>query len=369
MSIGIPSASAIRSGLWLGVAVLSVSVYAARTTAFESLRNQIYTAPSTTLPARIEPGQQTELIAEFAGRVREANVQPGQHVEAGAVLFVLENEELNGQVAAATKRVEAAEAHLEAARSLGTSEKSKSLLDEQRRAALRARDMAKERLNAYRLSDAERALESARTAVKEIRGLLREGFATTSELDTQLSRQENASRELEAAREHLSRLREEVEQAESNLRMVDLQAGVEPVSTSGTEADLADARSALAVAEERVRRLTIIAPHGGVVLDSSLKTGDSVPAGGRLLTIADLSFLSVSAPIDGSLARMLRAGQSVTVLLPGNRTLTAAVTSVALRTENAGQTYRVDVRIQNPDPGNVVVGLDAQLRFDHTVAR
>jgi multidrug resistance efflux pump len=113
MSSGVTSVSVIRGALWLGLCALAAGVYASRSEAplAEQIQQAVGAPATTALPARISPGSQSDLVSEVMAEVVSVHRQPGDVVEAGELLLVLENRELSSQAEAAQKRLGAAAAH------------------------------------------------------------------------------------------------------------------------------------------------------------------------------------------------------------------------------------------------------------------
>src|SRR5262249_13021409 len=125
--------------------------------------------------------------------------------------------------------------------------------------------------------------------------------------------------------------------------------------------------AALTAAKDRVARLHLFAATKGTILDFSAHEGESIPAGARLGHIADLETLTISAPVNAAIAHRINVGRHVGVHLPTDppSVLQATVSAVALVPDSAEGAYTIRVKIPNPAPGQVMVGLDASLEIDH----
>jgi multidrug efflux pump subunit AcrA (membrane-fusion protein) len=120
------------------------------------------------------------------------------------------------------------------------------------------------------------------------------------------------------------------------------------------------------VARERADRLTIRASKSGTVLETGARAGEWTPAGQRIARIADLSTLTISAPVAAGIAQQVKPGRKVLVRLPiGTSFETKAKVSEVTLVPGADQAYVVRVVIPNPDPKAVVVGLEAEIELDH----
>jgi multidrug efflux pump subunit AcrA (membrane-fusion protein) len=373
MSVEFKPVALLRGALLVGLAVLAVGVYSLRTDV--DLPGQISlamdTSARTALPARVEPGSKSDVVSEFPSRVAAVLTHVGAVVQAGDTLVVLENREISNQIEVARKRLAAAAAHLDALRSPSAAALSDNLSRERMRSAMRNRDSARQRLQAFQLRDSESALKTAQERLEAIRPLVRRGLATEAELDEYERRLDSAAREAEAAREHLSHLSQELDQAESQVRLLELQDAGSAHDPASAEADYADAQAALMAAEERGSRLEVKATSGGTVLSLPVRQDEWILPGTRIAHIADLSTLKISAPVTAALARAIQVGRPLSVLLPGaaSERIPTTVKDVLLVPDATHQAYLVQAVVANPDPTTVLVGLDAQLEFDHLDAR
>jgi multidrug efflux pump subunit AcrA (membrane-fusion protein) len=369
MSTTVRSLAVVRGVALVGLSVLAVSVYASKAGMAlpEHLQLAAGSSSKTVLQASVEPGSLSVLVSEFPARASDVLAAAGEIVDEGDVLVVLENREITTQIEAAQKRLEAAAAHLAAARSPANAVRSRSLGREQMNRALRNRELARQRLEAFHVDDAEAALQAASERVKEVKPLLQRGLATEAELELHQRRQTEAQREVDTAHEHLSRLRKELDQAESEIRLLEIEEAAVPPSATSAEADYADAEAALTAAQERGKRLQIRAPARGTVLSLPVQPGEWILAGTPIAQVADLSTLTISAPVSAAVARTVQVGRPLEVLLPGEdrAPIPSRVAEVALVPDVHQHAYLIKVIIPNPDPEDVLVGLPAQLKVDH----
>ena len=365
--------SVLRGILWVALAVLGATAYAVKlnTPLVEQFGSHLPGAQHTVFTGSIEPGIQTTLLSDYSANVVSVHVKVGDVVHAGDPIAVLASPELNGQVAAAQRRLDAASAHLATQRSQNERKLESKLQEERLRTANRGVELAKKRLKSFKIEDSDRALAAARKRLEQVRTLVQRGLATDSELENEQSRERSAVQELDLARDRQSRLEQELEQAESQLRLTELSA-VEPTAPSGNaEADYADALAALTVAQDRVQRLSVTAPHDGTVVELPVQPGDVIPSGARLARIADLSRITVVTPVSAAVAQHVAPGRSVKIKLPLEpaQTILTQVTEVGLVPEAGQQSYLIKVTFPNPAPNTVLVGLAAEVEIDHGRAR
>jgi Mrp family chromosome partitioning ATPase/multidrug resistance efflux pump len=322
----------------------------------------------TVLPAHIRPSQAVTLRAPEAAEIAELLVKAGTEVSAGQPLLVLRS-------ADAEREREAARARLELL--LGQAEIVAGGASLFTRRAERQRmrvEAARERLQAFSLEPARKNHERAQRRAEEIRGLFQQNLATRSELEQADAQVAVEAAQLRAADEHLSRLREEYEGAEADLRLMQPTGAGAPGAKSAPgeagadlEIQLRDARQQLLLANQRLGRLQVRAAAGGVVLWVGAQPGEHVLSGAELMRIGDLSQLAIDVPVSARVATRVREGQRVTVLIPTDppSRARAQVSSISLIPEGGDRAYTVRVLIPNPRPGTVLAGLEGAVEFPH----
>lgn len=325
----------------------------------------------TVLPATIGAGSQFNIVSEFPAKINAVLVSHGLPVKEGEALLRLESAEITSQLATARKRVEIATLRLRDARASDHLERALTAQSERLVAAVRDRSAARERLKAFSLAQAESALAAATSRVTEIRSLIRQGVATSAELDNARVQEQGATRDLNAAREHFSRLKQEDEQAEAQVRLAQVQPATDNTGVAPAEWELEQAGTALALAEERERRLVVTAPGAGTIIELPVHVGESVLAGVPLARIADLSHLMISVPVSAQIARKITIGKRVRVRLPSDPPIRvdSTVESVTITPNSAEHAYLIRVLVPNPDPKLVLAGLEAAVEFEHLEAR
>jgi membrane fusion protein (multidrug efflux system) len=356
----------LTSVLWLLALLLVIVAFVARSSPALShaVQARFGAAGQTVLPAKIEPVAQFEIAAEYGGTVQQVQLAAGSLVQSGSTLMVLENAELAAEALAASRRLEVAALRLRMANSKnrpGAVEREYSQI------ALQDHAAAVDRFNNHSLVAAERAASNSRKRAAEVRGLAGQGLATASEVENAQVAEAAASRDLDAAREHRSRLKQEVAQAESRLRLVQMQSpeGQGPLANYRSEYE--EAQAAVTVTQERMNRLRISAPGEGTIIELHVREGERVSPGRRLARIADLASITVSAPVSAQVAQSVSPGQRVRVRLPLDppREIEARLSEVTRVPDVVHQTYFIRVVVRNPEPSSVLVGLEAEMQIDH----
>ncbi len=318
----------------------------------------------TVLPAKIEPVVQFELTAEYAGTVRNVHAAAGAQVQSGDLLMVLENNELSAEALAATRRME-----LAALRVRMDGVKPKLNAVEREHASLAQQDhlAAIERLNQYSLSTLEVAERNARKRLSDVKALFDRDLATAAELEGAQAMASAAARDLAAAREHRSRLEQEVAQTASRLRVTQLQTSGAPAQGAGNRSEFEEAQAAAAVTQERLNRLRITSPGAGTLIELLVREGERVAAGRRIGRVADLSSIMISAPVTGQVAQSLSSGQPIRVRLPLEppKEVEARITEVTRMPDPVSQAFFIRTVVRNPEPSSVLVGLEATIEINH----
>jgi HlyD family secretion protein len=363
--------SLTRTSLYLSGLLIAAALFASsrvRSSVYEVWKPYAGASSETVLAAKIEPAFQVSLFTEYTAHVTQVLVSAGARVAKGDVLAILENGEIASQLTAAERRVEIATARLRETRSKEGLQQTRRLEQERLLAARRDRDAAKERMDGFSLAGAEGTLETARSRVSGLRGLVRQGLATRVELDSAQAAEDAAQRDFASAREHVSRLRQEFESASSHVRQLDLQNSAPRSSIVLAESDLEDARATLNTAAQRADRLRVTAPAAGTVTDLPVRAGEWIPAGAPVARVADLAQLRISAPVTAVVAQKVSAGERVRVCIPTEppQRLDAFVDSVTLAPDAAQHAYLIRVIVPNPSQQAVLVGLEAAIEFFHS---
>jgi RND family efflux transporter MFP subunit len=244
--------------------------------------------PALHLSGRLQPRLAASLSAEVAGAVVARSAEPGQRVDAGALLLRLEE----GDYRDALTR---AEAQLE-----------------QERAAI-ARDR---RLLAL-------ARQNRDLSAREVKRLERLG----TESLTSVSR-------LDEARQRLLQL--EGEQARLDYS----------VSTAASRLSLR--RAELARAERDLARTRITAPFAGTVNELLADVGDRIAKNQQLASLVALDELDLYAEIPGDAQTALSLGQSLNVQVGGEA---REGTLISLQREPDRNTHTLALRIRLPGTG------------------
>ena len=231
-------------------------------------------------PGRVEPlSEEVRVGAQIEGRLRHVAVEEGDHVTAGQVLAVLENDDYTARIASAAAQLQITEA-------------------EARRVVNGARDHER-REAAASLHEAEAVLTHARANHQRRRELFAETVISRDEMD-------KAEEQLRVSESRVDALRE-------RHALVDAAAREEDAARARADVALARARLDEAVA---LREKTIIrAPAAGLVLRTHRRAGESVSTqvDAPVVTLADRSTVRVRVDVDETDVGRVAVGQAAYV--------------------------------------------------------
>jgi multidrug resistance efflux pump len=134
--------------------------------------------------------------------------------------------------------------------------------------------------------------------------------------------------------------------------------GVSAPDTTALDADIVQAQSDVAIAEEDVRRLNIVAPMDGTVVDWQATQGQNIQGGQALGSVVDLKHLKVYAEVRPQLAEYMLPGSTVKVVMPGpdQRKFEGRVVGAGLIDQTGQQ--KITINVTDPDeelvPGSTV---------------
>jgi HlyD family secretion protein len=271
----------LRLWFWRGSAVLLVIVFFV---ARYFLRDQLpvrevrvgHQEVLNTVSAngRVEPLANYEIHSPIASTVKAVYVTPGEQVPAGKLLLQLDDVQARSRVASAESGVKAAQASLDAALHNGTLQERQASSADIARAQM-GRDQAKHDLDA-------------------LNGLKASGAASAAEVAAAQQRLDSAQAALHAAEQGA-------------------QTRYTSVEVDRARAQLAEAQSALAAANEVLAQTAPRSPIAGTVYSLSTNATEFAEEGKTLMEIADLSRERVRGYFDEPSIGQLAIGQKIEI--------------------------------------------------------
>ncbi|MBP8002773.1 MAG: efflux RND transporter periplasmic adaptor subunit [Chloroflexi bacterium] len=273
---------------------------------------------------------------ELGGRVAEVLVAEGEVVEVGQVVVRLDTTLLEGQLAQAQAGLAAANAQLALLQNSPT-EAELSAVTAQVNRAQTALDTLNEQLDtaetqaddvAEQITELQNQIITVQTAglVEQLAGLnaqlaLAQQLQVTTQTQVKLLEGQVATAEagLDAA------------QAQLDLA----EAGPKPQQIEAVEAQVAAAQATVALLSTQIRRQTLTAPVGGVILARAIEPGEVASPGATLLLIGQLDDLTLTVYVPEDQYGQIELGQTATLTadsFPGE-TFTGTVRRIADQAE------------------------------------
>ena len=325
------------------------------------------TGLETVLPARIKAAGLYAINAGLAGTVSELSIKAGDTVVPGQVLAVISNPDIEGLVERARRRMELAAERLTQPKA--APQPQRRWLEEQHAAAARNLRAAEQRLQEFSLADAEQAYQRAKGNADRIRALLDQHLATAREAEDAQRQADNELRNLNGRRELAARLRQELEAAQSQVKMAQLQLdSVPPAADSGyARLEYEEAKAAFETLAGRLSGLRVVAEHPGTVIQINATLGGPVQEGAVLVQLANSGNLHFDVSAPASVAKGVRVGSAVLVRVPTDPPfeVSARVAQVLLEPDPQQLSYLIRVTIPNPAPDRLLVGLEGAVAFSH----
>lgn len=229
---------------------------------------------SSSTNGKVQPIDDFKLTAQAAGQVEEVYVRVGQHVNAGQMLLKMDDRYAFASLAHANSAVKASEQAASAVQHGGTQEERNALTADLTRAQMQRQQNA--------------------TTLESLKKLQQSGAASASEVAAAQHRLELDDANIKSIQDRMTNRYGQEDRAR-------------------VQAELADARAAVAAAQGNVARADIRSPIPGTVYYLPVSRFDNVNAGEDLVSVADLNRMRVTAYFDEPEVGGLANGQSVTI--------------------------------------------------------
>ena len=231
----------------------------------------------------VQPRTRTVISAQVMGLIRQVLVEPGQSVQAGQTLLLIDSQQLLADEA------QAAAARLEATSGL---------------------------------VESERAIDSARSRFALAK-------STHARLKTLYDRRSLSSQEMDEANSRLS-------QAASALAMVEARR-------AQVSARIAQSEQALKSAQLTSRYATLTAPFAGIVSEKLAQVGAMATPGAPLLVLERASGFRLEMNVEESRSSQIRIGMPLRVVLEQGDAVDAKVTEIVPSLDPASRSLTVKV--------------------------
>ncbi len=300
------------------------------------------------LTASIASLSQAVLYPKTSGYLQAVIVRPGDPVQAGQVVAVIDHAQLDAQLAQAQAQLAAAEASVQTAQAQVAAARA------QRLTAAASRSLAAAQVaNAQGgLKKAQAQLADAQATYNRTAELARQGAVAQQSLDDAKAQVVSAQAGVDSADAQVRAAQAQVAQADAQVQAAEQQEAASASQLRTQRAQAATQQAAVENARIQLRYATITAPFSGVVVSRQLDPGAYVTPGTStpILTIADIDHLDVLVPISEADLPAVHRGDPVQIRVDAypTRVFRGVVTRMAGGVDPATRTLQVEIDIANP---------------------
>ena len=370
---------------------------------------------------------QIRIAAELGGRIVQVHATKGQQVQAGKVLVELDAAQIVDRLAEAEAAVAAAQADLDVVRAgprdaeIAAARAALALAQAQHSGALSAWQNAAQQAETPQQIDAQIVYAQTQVKLAEQGTILAQAELEREKLLRDQKRKNSKEREIAdlqvlAAEKKIARAQADLETAQTTLNWLylirskplaliaransthsqarvaeqgiavaraglnDLLAGPTPQEIAVAEQAVLVARAQANVLRANLSKFTLTSPVDGVILNQSLHGGELAAPAATILTLADLSRVTLTVYVPVNQVGHVQLGQQVRVTVDSfpDRTFPGQVTrigdqpeytprNVATQEERLNTFYAVEVHLDNHDHA-LKPGMPADATFVSTDA-
>ncbi|NNU75442.1 efflux RND transporter periplasmic adaptor subunit [Clostridium estertheticum] len=279
---------------------------------------------TTKYGSKLATSSQTVVTSKIAGKVSGVNVDVGQSVNKGDILFTLDRLELTAQYNVAKAALDTANANLD--------KTSGSGYEQQLIPANSTLNIAKTTYN------------DAKNNYNTIHQQYNIGDAAKSELDAAKSKMDSASLQVSAASDSLALLKSKTG----------------PQTDAAAEGQVQQAKASLDLAQIQMDNASIASPINGVISERNVEVGEVVSSAVSAFTIIDASSLRSEVAMTDKDVIKVKVNQKIPVQISSmnNKIVQGIVDTISPSADAKTQLYTVKVKIENPSnllkPGMIV---------------
>jgi multidrug efflux pump subunit AcrA (membrane-fusion protein) len=268
-----------------------------------------------TVSGVVEPKEMVRVFAKIMGQVKEVSVQEGEQVEKGAILMRLDDEQIRLQVAQAKANLDSAHASLERIK-----------------AGARPQEVSQAEAG---VRQAKISLDSAEENYQKMQKLFTEGAISEQQHDQAKNQYEIAKAQYQSVSESYKLITE----------------GASSQDIKAVEAQVRQAQSALELAQSQLNSTIIKAPISGSVTAVSVKTGELASSAMPLLSIIDVSELSVKTGISEKDIGAVHLGQDAEIFIDAypQKKFSGEIVSKGVVVDPVTKTMEIKIRVKEAD--------------------
>ncbi len=276
--------------------------------------------------SKLNPVQEVTIFPKTGGKVAGLNVDIGDKVTAGQVLFTLDTAELQAQLQSQQAGLAASNANL--------AKTSDSGLQQQITTAQQATQKS------------QIAYNDAKDNYDKMQKLYNSGAIAKQELDNSKVKYDNCSVDLKSAEDNLNLLVEKIG----------------PQSTQAAAAQVTQSQAGVNSAQIQINNATITTPISGVVSAKDVKVGQLAGGQSGSVTIIDSSSFIAEISVPDKIIGKIQIGQSVQVSINAldNKKVSGAIDKISPNSNSKDNSYIVKVKIDN-SKGELKSGMFAKV--------
>ncbi len=276
--------------------------------------------------SKLNPVQEVTILPKTGGKVASVNVDIGDKVTAGQVLFTLDNAELQAQLQSQQAALAASNANL--------ARTSDSGLQQQITSSQQAVDKS------------QIAYNNAKDSYDKMQKLYDAEAISKQDLDNAKLRYDNSSVDLKAAQDNLNLLIEK--------------SG--PQSTQAAAAQVAQAQAGVNAVQVQLNNASVTSPIAGVVSAKDVKVGQLAGGQSGSVTIIDSSSFIAEVSVPDTVVGKVQVGQSVQVTINAldGKKVTGVIDKISPNSNSKDNSYLVKVKIDNSN-GELKAGMFAKV--------
>ncbi|MTK12756.1 MAG: efflux RND transporter periplasmic adaptor subunit [Clostridiaceae bacterium] len=263
--------------------------------------------------SKLNPVQEVTIFPKTGGKVASVNVDIGDKVTAGQVLFTLDDAELQAQLQSQQAALAASNANL--------ARTSDSGLQQQITSSQQAVDKS------------QIAYNNAKDNYDKMQKLYDAEAISKQDLDNAKLRYDNSSVDLKAAQDNLNLLIEK--------------SG--PQSTQAAAAQVAQAQAGVNAVQVQLNNASVTSPIAGVVSAKDVKVGQLAGGQSGSVTIIDSSNFIAEVSVPDTVVGKVQVGQSVQVTINAldGKKITGVIDKISPNSNSKDNSYLVKVKIDN----------------------
>ncbi len=276
--------------------------------------------------SKLNPVQEVTILPKTGGKVASVNVDIGDKIAAGQILFTLDTAELQAQLQSQQAALTASNANL--ARTSDSGLQQQITTSEQS------------------VQKSQIAYNDAKDNYDKMQKLYSSGAISKQELDNAKLKLDNCSVDLKAAQD--------------NLNLIIEKSG--PQSTQAAAAQVAQSQAGVNAAQIQLNNASVTSPIAGMVSAKDVKVGQLAGGQSGSVTIIDSSSFIAEVNVPDKVVGKIQVGQSVQVSISAldNKKVTGVIDKISPNSNSKDNSYTIKVKIDN-STGELKAGMFARV--------